>query len=439
MDQNNSNDDIFNQGNAPATPTTPETPAPAAVAPAKKSKKGLAIGLSVGAVVLLGGAAAGYTVYRNQPAVIASDAVTNVITAKNLGISGTYDMKFGKTYADQYGIEKVTLTLEQSSATPPAATTAKIDVKSTTYGNFSLKFSDVIIQDGVIYLKLDGVEDTIDTVFDAYIDLMLSNYDYLYENCASTTDYGATNCYSDQIQAPKKSDYEKQYRQIKSYFSDTIELADGTWWKISPDELINTIDADYGIEIDNDYSDAYKCIIENISNPSTSSELGTIYRKNQFVNLTPYTGSDFTAQSDGNLYSISVDAGALVDFTKDVLDSNLYSNVNGCLSKIEGFSTVKASDISDATWDNYKTQAQDFASKIKDLYVEVDGWSHQLRNLYFTHAESGVGSVKADFKFSYDAPAVSAPSDSVDVADLLDTIYNDYNRAMRAMSSYYNY
>lgn len=429
---NNNEEDIFNNKAANGSVGTGDTPASVANVPGEnianptkpaKSHKGLIISLSAGAVLLIGGAVAGYTVYRSQPAVIAADAITGLIGAKNLSVTGTYDIKFSKSYAYDLGVEQVTLSLDQNSSTPPASTTAKLEVKSTKYGDISLKFNEVIMQDGVIYLKVDSIEDTVDAVFNAFID---NQPDYAY--CAD----GLTNCYR---QLPiYKSQAKREYQKIKGYFSKTIELVNDSWWKIVPEEIINTMDAEFGLQVDNSYSDAYKCVMEKISNSSTSSELSSIYRKNQFISLTPYSGSDFTAESGGNLYNINIDPDAMVGFAKDTLNSKSYSDINGCLSKIEGFRTMSPSDVTDSDWNNLKTQATDTAEGMKNVYVEIDGWSHQLSNLHFKHTESGMGSAEANFKFGYNAPTVTAPSDAVDISDLLDTFYEDYVKAMRYLT-----
>lgn len=451
----NANDDIFNKNPnpAPAAPETPvapaaqpapEAPQPTPVAPVtpasepvqqapKKSKKGLIIGLSAAAVAVIGGSVGAFAIYRTQPDVVISEAVANVLTARNLGISGTVSTAFNKTYAKTYGMESVTLTFDGAAGPLPASASAKLEVKSDNYSNLSLKFSNVIMEDGVVYLQVDGVEDAIDAYFEAYLNTIVESQT---ENCSRGTSY-YSNCNTST--ATLKNTYKKEYEQYKSYFSDTLELVDGTWWRISVDELIDAMDDELGLDIEENYSDAYKCLLSEINNPNTTKELSSIYQQNKFVNVSAYDGNEISAKSGGNLYSISFNSAKVVDFAKNALSSASFDRAQSCLTKIDGFKKVNPSEIKDSTWNHLSENIDESYNKNLKFYVEANNWSHQLSRLYMTNTgdSTEIGTATADLNFTYNAPTAQAPTSSKEITKLIQTVANDFSKMYA--SAYENY
>lgn len=433
---NNTNDDIFSTSDSATiskqssrkTKEAADSKRPSSSA-GKKSHKGLIIGLVAGVAVVAGGAGA-FSVYRSQPNIVAADAAINLVNTKNLSVTGTIDMQYDKKFASDFGFNRITLTIDSVATSPlPASSKAKLAVESDTYGDFEIELSNVVASDGVLYLQANGVEGALDKWYEANIQKYLE-----YNKCDSNYSTKMACDYSSSYY--NSSSMKQQYKTFKSYFQNTFDLIDNTWWKIDIEALINSIDDETELEIDNDYSTAYKCLVSQVDNPDNSKEISALYRQYPFITIKQYTGSDAQAQSGSKLYNINMDAEALTDFAKGTINSGTFSRVQSCFKKIDDFDILDPSDIKESDWKEFKKAADKNLSDIENLYIGIDDWSHRLTSLQYSHTEKKAGTVSVDLKFNYNATTVSIPDDAKDITELVETFASDYAKAARYSSLY---
>ena len=158
---------------APKAPKTPkaEKPVEKAEAPApveakseakaekkpegKKVNKKVIIGAAAAVVAVGGGVAAVYAV-NNTPENVAVSAITNFINSDALSVTGTIDIDASKS-----GIKELKIELKaKSDKEKQAETTASLKA-DLGFFKIDVSLGSVLVKDHTIYLKLDGLKDSI--------------------------------------------------------------------------------------------------------------------------------------------------------------------------------------------------------------------------------------------------------------------------------------
>ena len=363
----------------PAEPTPAPTPEPT---PKKKSKLPIIIGASVAAALLIGGAAA-FAIYRSQPEVAALDAISGFLSANNVASSGSVNIS-NITDADgsDFGIKTAVINFDSQTTSSGNLTEATATVTLSDDSTVSLNFGEAFMNDGKLYLKVDGIKDAINALPQEY---------------AST---------------------------VGEYFGDIVDRIDGTWWEVSLSDILNASKDTIPEQTAQQIQAVYDCGVQTMNEINSSNELADLYKDHRFIKVANYSGSDIQASSGGTLYTISLDNNELAGFTKGIGDTNIANNFVTCYNNIEGVSPeIKASDaFKDVDADDFK----DISDNLPELVLEVNFLTHNLDGFHVYYAGDSKAtfspSVRADLAFKYGSASVNVPDGAKSVLDLTDLV-----------------
>ncbi len=246
------------------------------------------LALSVGAVIILGGASySAYAWYQN-PQKVVTDSLWSLITTKSGSVVGTLSLEVD-------GGSKISIDI--SAKKNSEANSGDYRIKFTN-GEKSYAFSagSIVKNSGDVYLKV-------------------ADADSIVNELKSTLDLSDD---SDLVVAIDKF----------------VKKVDGTWIKITNSEL-----KEYSDEV----SKSQQCLtdaVKKYENDKTAiSEIETLYSKNQFVVIDKELG-----QKDGNFgYSVKVDEKLVKSFAEGLQNTAIYKNLHEC----DDTYTIDPSEITD--------------------------------------------------------------------------------------------
>lgn len=264
----------------------------------RKSKKGLIIGLIIGAALLVFGGASvlAYNVWYQNPQKVITDAIINAATAKTAIYTGVVTSD-----SDDYKI-KIDVTARQASAVGSLAAKATLTVGTKEY---KLDGSALIDKAGDLYFKVENL-DSIATE---------------YKNLLQGSDPA-----------------------VLARVDTLVKKIDGTWIKISSDDLKSFSDS---------YATAKTCINDTVTkfkdDKAAIKEVSTLYKKHQFIAVDESLGT-----KDGSLgYMIKADKTQTKAFAEGLKDTTIYKSLNKCDSSYtidtSDFDSTLATDSSNTT------------------------------------------------------------------------------------------
>ena len=381
---------------------TPETPK------SKKKKLPLVVFGATLATLVVGGAA--FAFYYNMPEKVAADAITGLIkqgsqqleTKGNLEISPQADSELYQ-YVSSLRIDFATNT---------------DNFKRSAEFDFGLKLRDY----GYLHLKLNSFLDDNGT---AYLNI---------ENLAET--------YKKAAKALGLEQDDAKLNAVVDAFASTFNKIDGVWWRIDLNEILDSFDnTDYEIDKKEkqDLKTAYRCVINEMKQELSQTDRFTkAYLDAPFIKLTSTNYDDIAEESFkgkikdyGTLYKVSLDAKQLFEFTKKHQELVKNSKIVNCLQGLsknvksdtqvdstEGFSK-KGEDEDNDSEEFTQGDAQRIVDHLKDLYLGVDFFTHQLKGVYLQVSESKIDFTGIiNFKYQNSKP-VAAPSGPTSLGDLI--------------------
>ena len=364
---------------------------------ASRGKKVLLVCLII--VLLCGiGALVFFLVWRNTPEVVVMDAVVNYLNTDTVRTGGYFT-----TEIDNYmftGKATFTFNGEAHGLNHKMAGTLKITSDEQNI-DLTLTMQEVFTEDGELYFKIDKIRESLEAIGSQLGD--------------------AT--------------------QILKSFSDTIELSDGTWFRVSVPELLNDFKDEISASDRRKYSKAYSCVIDALKSPDTT-QLIDFYKEHPFIIITSYKGNGFKANNGGNLYELDLKIGQLQKFlSSDFASLPVYEDITNCLEDfgfefdinqaLRGFSKQLDGVETAITGDNH-------------LVVEIDYWTHRLLSVQ-TSGKVEEYENKLDFSsnLSLEYPKsidASAPSDAKPVSTLINSVMTDLDNAFSYSYDYdYDY
>jgi hypothetical protein len=255
------------------------TPAAAPFSPAsKKLKKPLLLGLIIGgAALLLGGTAAAYQFWYQNPDKVVTDSFVNALTAKTMSFSGTVDTsgEAAKLKVDFDG--------------------ASNDVAFTTHAKATLAIGAVnVVVDGNVQTSENG---------DMYF--KLANAKDIAAIFTQMMGGGAAN--------PE--------------FDALVDKINNKWIKVTPKDL----DAEKGDEATNKaqcFSDTVKKLR---TDKALNGELTDLYKKQRFITIKESLGT-----KEGNLgYKIDIDRNKAKEFVQGAEKTKFYAELKKCDSEFK--------------------------------------------------------------------------------------------------------
>ena len=383
---------------ATASAPTETAPVEAASAP-KKSKKGLAIGLTVGVLALAGGGIGVAYAMTNTPENIALSAVSNFLSSNARNINGTIELAMKKTSssivtncsssincistAPSFMIESAKIELSSNADNNGQSfTTAKLIIgyNGETY---EVSLGVVVIKDYTIYVSVDGVKDAAKKLLP-----VLTNGNTAYADI---------------------------YEELVSQVAGEV---DGKWWKISVPDLVDTVEELSSSE-KTKVKEVYGCVTNVLDKiQSKGNDYAEIYKKNAFVNIEKYNGNK-TFSGKGTAYNISLDADKYVSFANEMTDELDKLELNKCLEELEDVPGVTTSyEVTKVK----KSDVETVIENLPDIVVTIDNgfFSHELTGIYVEKDDTGY-SGKIDLTFSKSTGEVKVPDDAKSAI----TLYED--------------
>ena len=340
----------------------------------KKKKTGLIIGIVLGVIALIAiiSAVLVYFLWWQNPEKMVTDAVSNAIMAKKM----TADGKVVIDMRDQGKIE-----LNVKTATDSGKSKANIDAKLNIKGvekSIPLDGDMVLGDDGVIYVKINNFNEL---------------YGGLLEVVMESSSGGKMS----------RTQMEAYRDQTLKKLNSEINKMNGTWMKISPDEI--------GSE--------YKCGINALkkiqSDESARKELAQIYQKNSFFTIKDSKISDRNGgrgfELQGNNKSNSS------KFEEEFKNSSVGRALGKC-GKSNSYKSSGSSSIDTAS-----------------LKVWVDRSSHELKALELK-GDSKKASVEISFDINMNkSEEIKAPSDAESLKEFVEGFMSGYSSGLSSTST----
>ena len=377
-----------------ATRIDPKTGQPLKVQPVetstttgkKKTKKTLILAIVAGLLLISAiTAAILFFIRYNQPEVVAFDSVKNVYKAENVLADGTIRVDVD---TEEDAIKNIEVKLNSTTTNKTTnSTTADINITATDDTKINLKVSEAFMKNGVIYIKLDGIQKAIKKL-------------------------------------------EQESNEIKTYtsmFEKSIKLADQQWWKISVPDVMKHLENKKLIQDGSSISEAYTCIIDELNSQDNLDQVFDIYKDNQFINIEKYTDNKVTATQGGRLYKLKVDAQKTVDFSKALQDSDTVKKLSNCAKKIDEGETSIDTDIEKEDLDisEVKNEIED----LPEVILEISNWQHKLLRIYSESKENDSTSI-TDISLSYPKNTeIRAPENAKSITKLIDQFITEIGTA----------
>lgn len=356
-----------------------------------KSSRVPIIVLSILAVIILilGCLGIWFFGFYNNPDKVALDAVSNLLSAPNVSMNGGIVVF---PLDDDAPSPRLILNLDTSSNHLPNSTTASLFVALDEDRTINLSLGTVQLADGVIYLQISKVMETIDN-------LNLST---------------------------------SELAELEDVLA-ILETIDNEWWRISIPELVDSFELDQ--DLSSGIKEIYACVVD-VTNADLTDELALLYRRMPFVNVVEV--SEISAYAANNevdievstyrpatgygLYEVSLNKDNLAHFINALPETSTAESFYDCYnSAIDKYPTMFMPEHLSAT-DFDELDASDITiDKDLHLYMEVSKFGHQIRSLHLYYEEdSFVASGGVSLK--YDDVIVSPPNSYRPITDLIDEI-----------------
>lgn len=356
--------------------------------PSEKKRTGLIVGIVVAVLlVLCGGLILWFYLWYSNPDQVAYDAMTHLIEAENVGIEGGISII---NPDEDSALKMVSIAFDASSNNLPSSTAAKIMFifdadKVEGDPQILIEVKNIVMRDGVIYLQIGGIMDSIDSL-----------------------------------------EIDDDTRASMEYFLNTLEAIDNEWWQISIPDLLETM------ELPAQQNDAltgmYRCAMQAI-NSDMSGEIATIYKQNQFVEvksskqLAPDVEDVVDALEAGHkAYELTINKDKMASFVNRLPETQTANDFFACYNDVakqyggERLSTNDFDEISaeDVEWPD---------SEHLRVFLEISQFEHRLRSVnIFTYDDDGQTTGGGIVVFKYDTVTVNPPESYRPITELFDEL-----------------
>lgn len=401
-----------------AQPILSNVATPSMVEPAKAPKPkrtGLIVTIVLLILLLLagGGFALWYFLFYNNPENIAFEAINGFLREKNVVTTG---QMWGEYYDSDRSGSRMEIELKNSSAglagvSDIVLSNSEFDVEHELdeEGAYELTLGSVMMSDGVFYLRIGQLMDTVDKFID---------------------DSGLT-----------KEDLPDSYQVLYQLG----EIVDEEWWEVSPIDIIDTITEEVDNLEDLDeityLKDFYRCAVD-VANQDIGKELAEIYKNNRFLKITKVSQSSEghkKPDSGNSLYLVEYDYQKMADFINALPKSHIaeqaYTCYNNYRSNVESESSRLPEKIDADFFDEITAKdLEDSRDANTKQYLEISNWGHELKGV-FIYGESRLdedgeenadgelySAHEVDLQFTYSPVTVDAPAESRPITDLIEEL-----------------
>lgn len=316
----------------------------------------------------------------NRPEKAVLDSIDYLLSAKNLSLDGAVSLNWPDSATDA-PLKSLTIELDSSNTSLPNATDVTLLAISEEGKNINLKLGTVQMTDGVLYLKISGIIDS------------LKNFGL--ETGTEDADELVT----------------------------AFENIDDEWWRISVRDLLKENLSENAVQL---YDDIVDCNAE-LGTRDYAAIFNDLYGKNKFIQVTPvkqFASSDgyvsYQPQAWHNLYEISLDRDALARFLNSVPETEVANQLVACYNTaIQDFDpSAKALNTDDIT--EISAEDIDLPDELR-VYAEISQFGHKLRSAWSYIDGQDYGNA-ASLLFKYHNIEVSAPSEYRDITELFEEL-----------------
>lgn len=364
------------------------------VVPKKKKHTGLIVAIVTFVVLLLAGIgiAFWYFLCFNNPERVAYDAIDGLLKQNSLvstaNLSGTIKSEEGN-FRLAVSVDASAAGASSSSNIGVELTPVDANGKPLSNQVYKFKISNVIISDGVFYIRTEDLAKTVESLMDEV----------------------ATEEGSQEVIA-----------MLKDMISEILNTVDNEWWQVSVPDIIDMIaEGDPKAE---PAKELYTCMV-NIANQDSKGELASLYSDNRFVTVEKSNAVDASMEKGLAVYGVGFDYDKLANFVNAVPNSTIANNIYSCYNKYldatgSDEERVSADLAKPVTADDLR---QEFDADKVNIWIGVDAWSHQLKAVTARSATEGEdGLLTANFV--YQDVEVKAPEDYRPVTELVEDIVN---------------
>lgn len=331
-----------------------------------------------------------YYVYHNVPEKVAYDAVHGFLQEKNVqswGVLSTTVINDGGTnYALTLRSEAASQGLAGSSTINLSLVPIDANGSSLTDQSHDVEIGNVVMSDGVIYLRLSNFADALEQL--------------LSSNSADISELEGA-------------------QTILQRIADSV---DGEWWRISVPEILDTLSEDLGDL--QPQKELYTCMI-NVANRDVKGSLAQIYTDHRFIGVERTSGD--VLPFGRSSYNVQLDYDRMADFVNAVPQSSLANEVYNCFNKYlsstgSSKTPLSADSVDTITADDLRAE---FSDQTK-ITMGVENLSHRLTGLTVAYtdgeSDSPANTTSLSLKFEYDSVAITAPEKYRPATELVDDI-----------------
>ena len=359
----------------------PMQQAPEPVAKPKKNKTGLIIAILLCLLVAVGCGVAAVLLMMNgghsDPVAEAMNKLMSGGVPTNVAVSGEISAVNDDTTSPIAKI-KIDLDAKLIANSPINSIDAAVTL-TPRQGEQDLTFdvSEIYAESGDIYLKLDGLADALTG---------LMNLGLAEQSEEQSAEQSAEQSEDEMTPAP-----------FFSMITDTIELVEGDWIRLSSSELES---------ISESFMDEgpMSCMVNLVGDINTNSNSAAVlYKNNPFVissteNMTVISRRD-------PIYKLSIDSDKFANYIESMQNTKLLEDAYSCFGW-EGNVGISTEDVATVV------------SKLPNIYVEINSENNFTR-LYLQYDQSTV-----DLTFSYPANInISEPIEYRDITEILQEVW----------------
>lgn len=343
------------------------------------NKAGIIIG------VILGFVAAALVVFAfvwsciyHSPSKVASDAMNKFFSAESVAINGTITLEATDRSSE---LKELIIFFDSASTALPNATNVHVVGSLRNGAHIDAGLGLVQLSDGVLYIKVDHLVDTLASFGIDEDDL--------------------------------------------SWFYEVVETADNEWWRIDLTEIVASLELDQSEaeRIENLKS----CVMQELDQDIRKEELGSLYNRNDFVGLAQVEevrfadGSGYGKSFDGtNYYALQPDFRKLAGFINGLADLNTMDRIYQCIGDNYPEFQIAATDFDEVTAGELQTVLSNDAST--EVFLEISKWGHELKAAVARVANSNFVAV-INLAFIYNSTAeVTTPTDYRSATELIDQL-----------------
>ncbi len=344
---------------------------------AHSSKTGFIVGIILGVVaILLIAVACAWVCVYNSSAKVTSDAMNKLFSAENVALDGSILLESNDQNSQ---LEELIVFFDSASTRLPNASHVALRGNLKDGSEINLDAGTAVMQDGVMYLQLSGLIDTL-------------------------TEFGVGE---DDL----------------GWLYEAIEIVDNEWWRIDVQEISTALELDK--EDAERLENLQTCVTQELDN-DVRTELGELYSSNNFIDLAKVDeirfddGSSYGKSFDGtDYYNLVPDYHKMAGFVNGLADLRTTKRLLDCVHDNYPEVDLSTEDFNEVTAGELE-QTFDGDTKV-EAFLEISRWGHELKHLVSRITDDDATAM-VNLTFTYKQANIIVPENYRPITDLIDDI-----------------